>query len=320
MGILGSQGRGGLRPPRSGIPAPPAGVHARGQPGIGVAHHVGSSRKLSNSPARLVQIDADWPAIARHSDTPPACTATSESLAYVIYTSGSTGVPKGVVVPPSRAINRLVCTGNYVYIRLEPSRRVALRPRMHLRRGHVRDPGPRSCTVRGLRRDRGRRRSRRPTLRPDPREGYQRSLFSTPALFNLVVRECPQPSPRFDTCCSVVTLWTPARSGTALAVAHPGDSSTVYGPTETTTFATWYPVDDVPTTPRPSPSAGASATPGSTCSTQTPDRCRWSRGRDRTSAAPGRPVGYLDDARADRRAIRRRSRAATRRGTARPNG
>ncbi|MDP4983118.1 non-ribosomal peptide synthetase [Pseudoalteromonas tunicata] len=38
---------------------------------------------------------------------------SSESLAYVIYTSGSTGHPKGVMTP-HRAVNRLVCSPNFM--------------------------------------------------------------------------------------------------------------------------------------------------------------------------------------------------------------
>lgn len=50
------------------------------------------------------------------------CDISAEDLAYVIYTSGSTGKPKGVAVP-HRAINRLVLNTNY--IQFDPSDRVA---------------------------------------------------------------------------------------------------------------------------------------------------------------------------------------------------
>ena len=48
--------------------------------------------------ARIVQLDADWPAIATRPASAPAAFLHPQHPAYVIYTSGSTGTPKGVVV------------------------------------------------------------------------------------------------------------------------------------------------------------------------------------------------------------------------------
>ena len=46
----------------------------------------------------IVELDADWPAIARQPATAPGNTLHPHNTAYVIYTSGSTGTPKGVAV------------------------------------------------------------------------------------------------------------------------------------------------------------------------------------------------------------------------------
>jgi non-ribosomal peptide synthetase component F len=46
--------------------------------------------------ARIVCLDADWPAIARQPTTAPVTGLAPQHHAYVIYTSGSTGTPKGV--------------------------------------------------------------------------------------------------------------------------------------------------------------------------------------------------------------------------------
>ncbi len=54
--------------------------------------------KLPPSPAKVVCLDRDRPAIEREGDGPLAPSVTAESAAYVIYTSGSSGQPKGVVV------------------------------------------------------------------------------------------------------------------------------------------------------------------------------------------------------------------------------
>ena len=63
--------------------------------------------------ARIVQLDADWPAIARQPATAPGNTLHPHNTAYVIYTSGSTGTPKGVVVSHHNVV-RLVHQANYV--------------------------------------------------------------------------------------------------------------------------------------------------------------------------------------------------------------
>ncbi|MBM4336799.1 MAG: LLM class flavin-dependent oxidoreductase [Deltaproteobacteria bacterium] len=61
--------------------------------------------ELPASTARVVRIDSDWPAIARHADTPVASGVAPANLAYVIYTSGSTGRPKGVMVEHRNVVN-----------------------------------------------------------------------------------------------------------------------------------------------------------------------------------------------------------------------
>ena len=63
--------------------------------------------------ARIVQLDADWPTIARQPATAPGNTLHPHNTAYVIYTSGSTGTPKGVVVSHHNVV-RLVHQANYV--------------------------------------------------------------------------------------------------------------------------------------------------------------------------------------------------------------
>ncbi|MEH2164063.1 MAG: amino acid adenylation domain-containing protein [Nostoc sp.] len=71
---------------------------------------------LATSGVKLVRLDSDWELINCQSQENLTNNATAENLAYVIYTSGSTGTPKGVAVP-HRAVNRLVCNTNYVQFR-----------------------------------------------------------------------------------------------------------------------------------------------------------------------------------------------------------
>ncbi len=69
------------------------------------------SSLLSDLPlcnARVIEIDKDWPSIAKHEKSSAHVGVRSEHLAYVIYTSGSTGKPKGVMVEHQSAVNFFV--------------------------------------------------------------------------------------------------------------------------------------------------------------------------------------------------------------------
>ncbi len=70
----------------------------------------------------VVCLDESWELLEKQDDENPEPVTSAENLAYVIYTSGSTGQPKGVEVT-HRAINRLVSNTNYV--KLGASDRVA---------------------------------------------------------------------------------------------------------------------------------------------------------------------------------------------------
>ena len=67
--------------------------------------------RLPAHAARIIQLDADWPAIAKNPTTAPANHLLPSNTAYVIYTSGSTGTPKGVVVDHASFTNKIVALG-----------------------------------------------------------------------------------------------------------------------------------------------------------------------------------------------------------------
>ncbi|HSF38303.1 MAG TPA: amino acid adenylation domain-containing protein, partial [Thermoanaerobaculia bacterium] len=176
-------------------------------------------------------------------DVPPAPEIGGEDLAYVVYTSGSTGRPKGVAVP-HRGVARLVLSTDYV--RIAPGDRVA----------HLSNPAFDAAVfeiwgalLTGA------------TLVVVPPEASLSPLalaqelarrevtvaLLTTAVFNRVVQEAPErlrslrtllfggeaadpPSVR-------AALEAPALRGTRLVNA--------YGPTESTSIATWHLVEEV---------------------------------------------------------------------------
>ncbi len=162
--------------------------------------------------------------------------------AYVIYTSGSTGRPKGVVVP-HEAVVRLVC--NTDYVRLGPSDVVAqlANPAFDastfevwgaLLNGARLAPIPKATAIapRALASEIARQRVT--------------TLFVTTALFEAVAREAPD---AFSGCRTVLfggEAATPSRVARVLGSKPPSRLVHVYGPTETTTFATWHEVREVP--------------------------------------------------------------------------
>ncbi|MFD0319164.1 non-ribosomal peptide synthetase [Streptomyces flavalbus] len=73
-----------------------------------VLTHAHLADALPDTKARVLRLDADWPAVARESTDPLPDGPGPDDLAYVIYTSGSTGRPKGVALPHRPVVNFLL--------------------------------------------------------------------------------------------------------------------------------------------------------------------------------------------------------------------
>jgi amino acid adenylation domain-containing protein len=184
----------------------------------------------------VVCLNSDWEIIAREPDQNPFSGAQADNLAYVIYTSGSTGQPKGVAVP-HRAVSRLVCNTNYV--QLGPSDRVAQVSNCSFDAATFEIWGALlqgACLV-GIAKEvflsarhfaaeiRGRRIS---------------TLFLTTSLFNQLASEIPQ---AFKTVTHVLfggEAADPRWVEEILSQGAPHRLVHVYGPTESTTFASWH--------------------------------------------------------------------------------
>jgi len=187
--------------------------------------------------ARVVCLDADWPAISAQDATNPESGAAPDNLAYVMYTSGSTGTPKGVSVT-HRNVVRLVKATNYaafgpdeVFLQLAPASFDAATFEVwgslcNGARLVVMPPETPSL----------------PALGQALREHGITTLWLTAGLFHLMVDERP------DDLRGVRQLLA---GGDVLSVAHvqrtlgdrrDGVLINGYGPTETTTFACTYPM------------------------------------------------------------------------------
>jgi len=192
--------------------------------------------------ARVVCLDTDWKDIARQSEENPTSSVLSDNLAYIIYTSGSTGKPKGVAVP-HKAVNRLVFNTNY--INLQPLDVVAQVSNCSFDAATFEIwgallNGARLVVI-----------TKDVALSPKEfadqlREQGITVLFLTTALFNLLASEVPSAFSSVQHLLfggeAVELRWVKEvlKNGSPQRLLH------VYGPTESTTFTTWYLVQDVP--------------------------------------------------------------------------
>jgi amino acid adenylation domain-containing protein len=183
---------------------------------------------------------ADGPIASFDDDRPVA--ADGESLAYVIYTSGSTGRPKGVEIA-HRAISRLVLGSDYV--QLTPADRVAQAANASFDAITFEVWGPLlngGCVV-GIDKET----ALSPTgLGARLGETGVTTLFLTTALFNNIVRENPSAFGGLRHLLFGGEAVDPHRVREALAKAPPERLLHVYGPTESTTFATSHRVGGMP--------------------------------------------------------------------------
>ncbi|HFQ94937.1 MAG TPA: non-ribosomal peptide synthetase, partial [Anaerolineae bacterium] len=174
--------------------------------------------------------------------TNPNIAIHPENAAYIIYTSGSTGRPKGAVIP-HRAVARLVKETDYLQIR--PGQRVAqaANPAFDAATFEVWGPLLNGGTVVFLPKD--------AAVSPDRlarflRERHIDALFLTTALFNLIASQRPDAFASLNTLLFGGQAVTPHWVRAVLDAGPPRRLLHVYGPTETTTFATWHEVTHVP--------------------------------------------------------------------------
>lgn len=173
------------------------------------------------------------------SDSPVHVAATPESPAYLIFTSGSTGTPKGVVVP-HRAITRLVCHTDYAQLTSEDV--VSFQSNLNFDAATFEIWG---ALLNGARLAL----TRHDDLLDPARlaKHYRTSgintAFVTTALFNRLVRAQPDIFSTFKHVLFGGERCDPDSVAIALEKGKPANLLHVYGPTETTTFATFHRVE-----------------------------------------------------------------------------
>lgn len=190
----------------------------------------------------IISIDKDWKIITQEKEDNLKSDLNSDNLAYIIYTSGSTGKPKGVAVP-HKAVNRLVCNTNY--IKLSPSDKIAQASNASFDAATFEIWGAllNGAQLVGISKD--------VTISPHElalqlREKGINVLFLTSALFQQIVRDVPQAFATLKYFLfggeTVDTRWIKKilQSGTPKHLIH------VYGPTENTTFSSYYCVEELP--------------------------------------------------------------------------
>ena len=191
---------------------------------------------LPQSDVTVISLDSQWEAIARYSTEPVESGIKPQNLAYIIYTSGSTGIPKGVMVE-HRGIVRLVCNSNY--ISFDSDDRVAQISNASFDAITFELWGAllNGASLVGI----SRATSLEPALLGEAiAEQSISTLFLTTSLFDRIAAECPS---AFHKVHNLVIGGEAANAESVkmvLSTAPPRRLVNGYGPTENTTFSTWY--------------------------------------------------------------------------------
>ncbi|WP_051466578.1 non-ribosomal peptide synthetase [Actinomadura oligospora] len=182
--------------------------------------------------AALATAPEDAPEIATH----PA------QLAYVMYTSGSTGRPKGVAVT-HRDVTAIATSGDYVQLTEDDVVAQAATVAFDAATFEIWGAWANGATLAGI----DERTLLAPErLRPELVRLGVTTLFLTPAVFHRFAADDPGVFAGLRNLVVGGDAIDPASARRVLAGEGPERLVNGYGPTETTTFAAWHPVGDLP--------------------------------------------------------------------------
>ena len=188
--------------------------------------------------SRTICLDRDWNDIVRRSTANPSENGSPNQLAYVIYTSGSTGLPKGISVSQA-AITQLV--HDPAFVRIQPGDRIAQAANISFDATTFEVWGAllNGATLHLLRQD--------DVL--DPKQFVDQLcaqrfniLFLTTALFNQLAQDDSAIFGSLDYLLFGGEAVDVRHVNAVLKAGRPRNLLHVYGPTESTTFATCFPV------------------------------------------------------------------------------
>ena len=198
--------------------------------------------RVPQTTAQVICLDTDGDLLARQPEGNPVNQTQPDHLAYVIYTSGSTGQPKGTAIE-HRAVNRLVCDTNYVQLSAQDCLAQISNVSFDAATFELWGALLHGARLVILPKD--------IALSPQEFVAHLRqhkvtTMFVTTALFNLLSREVPDAFRTLKTvlfggeACDPNCVRDVLRHGAPERLLH------VYGPTESTTFASWHLVEQVP--------------------------------------------------------------------------
>ena len=207
-----------------------------------------SDADTSQNP-RVVYLEDAWQWVQLQSDDNLTNYALPQSLAYVMYTSGSTGTPKGISIS-HQAIKRLVLNPGYIDIGSNDKIAQAANSSFDATTFEIFGALVHGAQMVIF--------DKEVTLSPEVFAHQLRSydistLFLTTALFNLLASETPQVFSSLRNLLFGGEAVDPGWVRKVLREGPPERLLHVYGPTESTTFATWHRVRHVP--------AGATSVP-----------------------------------------------------------
>ncbi|MFI2612139.1 amino acid adenylation domain-containing protein [Kitasatospora sp. NPDC018619] len=192
--------------------------------------------RLPAGRTRAVLLDEEAEAIAALPQDDPAVAVGPGDAAYVLYTSGSTGTPKGVVVE-HRSIVRLVSGNDYAP--LHPDDVVAQAADVAFDAATFEIWGALTAGARIVPVDRETLLDARALTAAIERLGIT-TMWLTAGLFDQVAAVDPAAFGRLRNLLFGGDAVNPRRVAQVLAAAPPQRLVNGYGPTETTTFATWH--------------------------------------------------------------------------------